>query len=185
MVRKSLIIAAVSLGALALAPSVFAEEGDHQERMNKHFEKVDTNGDGSISKSEREAAKVARFAEIDSDNNGEVSVEEMEAHKKARHEKRKERHKAHKKHSGERHKEHGKERHKERLVKHFNEMDKDGNGTLSQDELKDRHAKRFEDADKDGDGSITKEEMKNAHKDRKKNHHGKWRKHHDDPSETD
>jgi Ca2+-binding EF-hand superfamily protein len=57
--------------------------------MKKHFEEMDTNKDGKVSKEEWNAFHDTKFSSMDKDNDGFVTHEEFKAHKKEKKEKRK------------------------------------------------------------------------------------------------
>lgn len=67
------------------------------------------------------------------------------------------------------HEKHGK--HKEMMKKHFEEMDTNKDGKISQEEWNNFHQSKFKEIDKDNDGSLTKEELKNHWKENHKKHH--------------
>lgn len=71
--KKSL--ALVGISALLLASPVFAEDGDH----SKHFNKVDTNADGFVSKDEFMKRADDRFSKTDADKDGKLSKDERKA----------------------------------------------------------------------------------------------------------
>jgi len=106
----------------------------------KAHKKIDTNGDGVISKSEAQDASAKRlvegFADIDADGNGELTREELHAHKKKRMAERR-----------------GKAK----------DADTDGNGAISSDEAAaagmQRLVENFDKIDADGDGEVTRKEM--------------------------
>lgn len=78
---KKLLMMTVMLGAFAapviLAPAVHANE----KKGEMWFSKVDTNGDGVISKAEHEKASANKFAKMDTNNDGKVTKEEVRAAK--------------------------------------------------------------------------------------------------------
>ena len=80
---KNKTIVAVSALAVLMAgvtaPS-FAKDG----KGGKHFAKMDTDGNGTISQAEFLERAKKRFAKMDADNNGEVTKEELKAAHKAR-----------------------------------------------------------------------------------------------------
>ncbi len=51
--------------------------------------------------------------------------------------------------------------------KHFDRMDKNGDGKITAEEMSEAHAGLIAKADSDGDGAVTKEEMKAFHKARR------------------
>lgn len=90
---KNYLLSTALFATLLLAPiQSRAEEHKmphpHGEKM---FQKMDTNGDGTISQDEWTAHHGSKFAEIDANKDGKLSKEELKAHhekhKKERHEK--------------------------------------------------------------------------------------------------
>lgn len=74
---KKLMMMAVAATVLA-APGAMANQKDgHKDGM--WFSKVDTNGDGMISKSEHEKASAEKFAKLDANNDGQITQEEARA----------------------------------------------------------------------------------------------------------
>lgn len=141
-IRKTALVGAASLvGGLAIfalgAPAM-AGKGGMMDHHKARLEAVDTDGNGKISKAEADAARDRKFKEADLNGDGSVSFEEFQAM--------------------------AEKRRQMRLKRRFERSDKDGNGTLSSDELGSRHASHFERMDKDGDGEISAEERKAGHK---------------------
>lgn len=136
---------------LAFAVPASAEKGAMTERHKAHLAKVDTDGNGKISKAEAEAAREAHFKSADVDGNGSVSLEEFEAM--------------------------AERRRKMMLKRKFERSDKNNDGVLTSDELGSRRGGHFEKMDKDGDGEISEDERKAAHKMMGK-HHRRWFKGH-------
>ncbi len=117
-------------------------KGRHHQRLS--FAELDTDGNGSLSESEFAAQERGRFgkgfkrptfAEMDANSDGQLGKEEVRG----------------------------------RLAADFEQLDKDGNGTLSADELpimkKGRHGKDFKrptfaEMDKNSDGKLAKEEVR-------------------------
>lgn len=129
--------------ALSLsAPAAMAKPGG----KGKHFEKMDTNGDGVVSREEFDAKHDEMFSKMDANGDGNVTKEEMKAAHKARME------------------EHKKKR-AEHMKKHFGEMDKDKDGSLVFDEMKDHKGQAyFDKLDADSDGKVTWSEFEEGHK---------------------
>lgn len=145
-------------------------QAEMRAAAEKHFDTVDANGDGIVTREEADAAKEKlhagmakrhgtpeeRFAAADANGDGKITLDEM----KAAAEKRMA--------------EHGKDgagKHSERFDKWFSAADKDGDGALTLEELKAgkdrmkqggmRDGKRgdmFARLDADGDGQIAKAE---------------------------
>ncbi len=82
---------AVALATCLLAGTSFAGhhegggEGKHHHH-GKHFDKRDSDGDGSVSKAEWMAAAEARFDRMDADGDGVITREEYQAAHKAKRE---------------------------------------------------------------------------------------------------
>ncbi|CAB1274190.1 EF-hand domain-containing protein [Candidatus Nitrosacidococcus tergens] len=71
-------------GALSLIFSISAfadsdKESRHEKHMEKMFSKMDTDGDGKISKQEAQAAATARFDKVDANKDGYVTKDEAAA----------------------------------------------------------------------------------------------------------
>ena len=68
--------------ALCAAPA-FAnmDSADHKAMEEAMFTKMDTNGDGYISKEEHDAYAAKMFAEADTNGDGKISKDEMHAYK--------------------------------------------------------------------------------------------------------
>ena len=75
--------------ALVSSPALAGdhEHGDHDGKKHSYMEKVDTDGDGAISKAEFLASKEARFDKMDADSDGLITKDEMKAYKSSMKEK--------------------------------------------------------------------------------------------------
>lgn len=139
--KRTALLGVVSLlgtaAVLTFAVPASAEKGTMMERHKGYMEKVDTDGNGKISKAEAEAARETHFKSADADGNGSVSLEEFLAMEERRRQMK--------------------------LKRRFERSDKNGDGVLTSDELEPRHGGHFEKMDKDGDGEISEEERKAAH----------------------
>ncbi len=145
----------LTLSTACLIPAISqakpqGEPGSHQgppPNLGQMFKHLDTDENGSISKAEAEAADAKRlvehFDEIDADSDGEITKQEFAQCHKDRAENR-----------------------KDQRGEHLKDLDTDKSGTISLNEAKDGDAKRlvqnFDQIDANGDGKITKEEMKAA-----------------------
>lgn len=124
-------------------------KGRHHEKMvERMFERMDTDKDGSISKAEFDAAKKARFTRADANGDGKISLEEMttEAQERAA-------------------------KHAER---HFAKLDKDGDGAVTAEEMEEArpgHGDMFAKLDKNEDGMISREEAEDGAKHMRGRHH--------------
>ena len=147
MKRSTIIagVAAVSLIATGGMATAFGKkEGQHGMRGPlKHFEEIDANADGKVTKEEMEAHFKARFAKADADGDGKLTADELQAA--------------------------AAERQAQRMAKRTARMierhDANDDGALSMDEMpgqNGRGAQMFDKVDADGDGAITKEEMADA-----------------------
>ncbi len=65
----------------SLTPDELAKRGEHfRGHAEKHFQHVDANGDGAISKDEALAAADKRFARMDANGDGIVTQDEIQSH---------------------------------------------------------------------------------------------------------
>lgn len=136
--------------ALVAAVAMAAPGGDR-------FAKLDTDGNGSVTRAEIDARTAERFARLDGDRDGFVTKAEMTAHHEAMKAKRAERAE---KRSGD-HVKHRTE-HAGKRGDHFARRDADKDGRLSLAEFQAGGAKRFERLDADKNGTVTREEMTKA-----------------------
>ena len=134
---KTLAIIALMAGTATVGAAGLAAAQPHHGGMANMMERLDTNGDGQITKEEAEAAKAARFPEADTNGDGGLSMAEMQAFRAAEKARRM-------------------ETMRQRM---FDKADADGNGVISADEFEARGAPMFDRMDADGDGVITAEEM--------------------------
>ncbi|MCI4646440.1 MAG: EF-hand domain-containing protein [Hyphomonadaceae bacterium] len=131
----SLAVAAFGVSGVTLFAA--AERGGaHFFHGGGHFEKLDTDGDGTVTRDEVEAVRVEKFSAADSNGDGTISVEEFTAAAEAREA----------------------ERRAERHARMFERLDKDSDGTLSAAELTMPVDHMFERVDENGDGVITEAE---------------------------
>lgn len=184
---KKLTLAAASALTLALAVPMIAHAGGHKGG-GKHFEKLDTNSDGVVTRVEAETAALAAFVKVDTDGDGFATQDEL----KAAHEARRAEMKAKMAEKME-----GKEPRKpkadadpakmearkakkaEKSAERFASADTDGDGKWSQAEFMTQHLEHFAKLDTDGDGNISAAEQEAA-KAKMKEKRGKWR---DKPAE--
>lgn len=88
--KKIIALRAVVFATAFAAPAFAATGTAHSGKMHHHmeekidemFKKMDTNGDGKVSKAEFDAHKDAMFADADTNKDGMLSEEELRAHKK-------------------------------------------------------------------------------------------------------
>lgn len=127
--KKTLILAAI-LGASAIGAAAYAKGpgGDH-------FSRFDEDGDGKVAVSELDARHKEFLAGADKDGDGYITKEEMKAL-----------HEAHK---------------SDRKARMFPDANNDGK--VSRREFEDATREHFNKLDKDGDGLLTEEEMAEHH----------------------
>lgn len=141
----------LGLGLLGLATTAAAAEG---REPGAHFQALDTDGDGNISYAEFDAADGGRLARLDSDGNGVLTLDEFLGGWRD-HEPRGRRLE-------------GKEIDEVRLTEmrqrilarattRFHEMDRNGDGMLSQSELAEAAFLRL---DRDGNGLLSPRELR-------------------------
>lgn len=138
-----------------LCCSAFAVAHD---RGGPPFEKLDSDGDGMITRAEAEANAprlVNHFDAIDADKDGFLSRDELQAHAKERGE-----HRLH------------------RADEAFGKADANGDGQLSQEEVDKGMpmvGRRFSSIDANGDGAVTREEFRAHMHEHRKHHDGEKR----------
>jgi Ca2+-binding EF-hand superfamily protein len=99
----------------------------------KHFEKLDTNGDGVVTTSEFQASFLERWTKSDVNQDGKVTAEEFK----------------------QKHEAHGQER--------FAKLDANGNGTLERSEIAKMPDEHFARIDADKSGTLTQAELSQGH----------------------
>lgn len=128
----------IALTLLCCSPLAVAHEGGHQP-----FEKVDSDGDGMITRTEAEAnapGLATRFDAIDADKDGSLSRDELRAHAKQR-----DQHRRH------------------RAEEAFGKADANGDGQLSQEEANQGMpfvGRQFSSIDVNDDGAVSREEFR-------------------------
>ena len=145
LIASAALIAVASTAVIATAKGIPGGnghgQGNHIERL---FERMDADQDGSITKAEVEAAAVARFTEADANGDGLLDADEMAAAGEGR----------------------NAERRAKRIAKHMERADTDGDGAISLEEMTasggNRMDRMFENLDADGDGVITQAEAEAA-----------------------
>ena len=185
---KKLTLAAASALTLALAVPMIAQAGGH--KGGKHFEQMDTNGDGTITRAEVELQAIESFGKSDTNADGFLTQEELKA--------------AHEAHRAEMkakwaEKADGKEprtpkadmdpakaeawkakkaeredKMAEKSAERFAAADTDSDGRWNQAEYVAHRLEPFAKVDTDGDGNITAAEREAA-KAKMKEKRGKWR----------
>ncbi|HYP17269.1 MAG TPA: hypothetical protein VEQ65_08660 [Opitutus sp.] len=130
--------------SLVVLPAVFAGDAD------KKFAKMDTNGDGQITRAEHTTGAQRMFAELDADRDGVVTALEMDAKKEAKHGDKKD--------------------HAEMsAAEKIKTIDQNGDGRLTAAEHAAGSDTMFAKMDANGDGALSKEECDTGHKTMKKN----------------
>lgn len=183
---KKLIFAAASALTIALAVPMVALAHGHRGGED-HMSKVDTNGDGIVTRAEAETSATAMFAAMDANKDGFLTQVEMKAHRDAQREEMKA--KWAEKNEGKEMKPRGdrdpakiearKAKMEEKGAERFAAIDTDSDGRLSTVEFTAQHLEHFNKVDTNGDGSISAEEHEAARATMKE-HRGKWR---DKPAE--
>ncbi len=128
-----LFIAATACAGVASAAFAHGHGGGKGPRAERMFERMDTDGDGRVSREDARTFAAARFARLDTNSDGQVTKDERHAGRKARQ--------------------------SERIA----QMDTNGDGLISQADMmaaaQDRAARRFARLDTDGDGFISVADM--------------------------
>lgn len=125
--------------------------GDRGEMLIELFDTVDADKDGKVTYAELEAHRKAEFDAADTNKDGALNAEELSAQAMARFQ----------------------EKLAERSQKMLDNMDNDGNGGLSPEEMGEGPGMRnFARIDGDNDGFVTKDEIQAAMKHRPKRGHG-------------
>ncbi|MBT5072495.1 MAG: hypothetical protein HOJ34_11510 [Kordiimonadaceae bacterium] len=144
----------VITGVIALSISGAAMSQDRGQ--SRGMSAMDTDGNGTVEKSEFSAMFDKRFAETDT-NGGGITLEEYLAKQAADRAARDERREAQRDEREERRAEQSEERaarDAERTKKRFDSMDADGNGSISADEYNAVGERMFDRMDRDSDGIL-------------------------------
>ncbi len=145
-------IVAAGFGLAATTAMAFGPgSGGQGPRMN--FQELDSDGDGQITQSEMEGRMDARFNEADTDGDGLLSAAEMETQ--------------------------GQKKVADRVARMIERFDKDGDGSLSQDEMPAprKPGRMFGYFDQDNSGGISEQEFKEAREEMRDHKKGHWGKH--------
>lgn len=161
--KKSAIVTLAVLGAL-MGTAALAEKGGmgmgggmgkggegRGAMLTQMFDAIDADSDGKVTLEELQAHRKAEFAAADTNGDGALSPDELSAHQLARMQARM----------------------AERTQAMLDNMDNDGNGMLSEDEMGQGPGERhFARLDTDNDGAISKAEAEAALQHRRKRGHG-------------
>lgn len=157
--KKTAVVALALMGAV-LGGVALAEQGQmgmggpgegRGAMLTEMFDTIDADKDGKVTYAEMEANRKAEFAAADTNKDGILSADELSARMLAKFQ----------------------EKLAERTQAMLDNMDNDGDGSLSADEMGEGPGMRnFARIDADNDGAITKEEVQAAMKHHKKRGHG-------------
>jgi Ca2+-binding EF-hand superfamily protein len=157
--KKSAIAAIAVIGAL-MGSAVLAQKGEmgmggpgegRGVMLTEMFDTMDADKDGKLTHAEMEAHRKAEFTAADTNGDGALSAEELSARAMARFQ----------------------EKLAERTQAMLDNMDNDGNGSLSEAEMGEGPGMRnFARIDADNDGFVTKDEIQAGMKHHKKRGHG-------------
>ncbi|WP_428650099.1 EF-hand domain-containing protein [Roseibium sp.] len=113
------------MGGPGFGPGFGPGGGRHAERL---FERFDVNEDGVITEAEMDEVRTTHFSETDKDGNGEISLEEFKAEFLTRS--------------------------NDRMVRAFQFLDRDGDGTVTAEEADFAANRMFNRLDRDGNGTV-------------------------------
>ncbi|MBZ9887376.1 signal transduction protein [Mesorhizobium sp. M7A.F.Ca.US.006.04.2.1] len=136
--KRSLLIAALLIG---LAPLCAAQAQDMPGQ--RILQRIDTNGDGAISKDEMTAARERLFRKLDRNGDGVIDEKEMESARQAIKDRA--------------------EVAQARLGSRWRRMDANGDGKVSEQEFA-SSMPLFDLADRDGDGKLSADEIASVRK---------------------
>lgn len=132
---QNIILAAATVLVATITSAAYAAPSDKSSIQTKAgFQKIDTNGDGKISRQEAASHNglAKYFDQIDTDKDGYLSREELKAH------------------------------HAKKVMAKFNAIDKDHDGRISRAEADAKApqiAKNFDRLDKNKDGYLSQDEL--------------------------
>lgn len=160
--KRTGIVAVALIGAL-MGSAALAEQGEmgmggpggpgegRGAMLAEMFDTIDADKDGKLTYAEMEAHRKAEFDAADTNKDGALSADELSARALARFQ----------------------EKMADRTQAMLDNMDNDGSGSLSPDEMGEGPGMRnFARIDADNDGAITKEEIQAGMQHRKKRGHG-------------
>jgi Ca2+-binding EF-hand superfamily protein len=157
-----------TLGAagLSLLASLFPMRDANAHDWDAKFQKMDTNGDGKISRDEHAAGAKAMFETMDTNGDGKVTAAEMEAAHSKMDDRGAGKEDAIRAEKG--------EKNELSSAEKIKMIDTNGDGAISADEHAAGSRQMFDRMDADGDGYLTKAEFKAGHaKLMTKTHHAK------------
>ena len=108
--------------------------GKGRKMMRRMMEQFDANADGSLTQSEIDQGRTEQMAKYDSDKDGNLSLQEFEAL--------------------------WLERMRPRMVDRFQNLDEDGDATVTSAEFLDPFANMVERHDRNGDGALSKDDRR-------------------------
>ena len=157
MKLRNILIAACAISGFA-APA-FAQTPPPAAAGAGHFDRVDTNRDGAISRDEARTAHIAKFNEIDTNRDGFLTADEFRAN-----------HAAHGAQARETMRDRMGKMREQRSAHRSERFDADNNGTISRqewengparvrDEAQKMHKDRFDKIDTNKDGQLSVEEL--------------------------
>jgi len=184
---KKFTLAAASALTLALAMPLVVQAGGHKTG-GKHFEKLDTNADGAITRAEAEASVLAGFADVDANSDGFLTQDELQTAHEARRAEMKA--KWEEKRAGKEPREPKGDRDPAKMearkakmetkaAERFAAVDTDGDGQWNTAEFTAHRLEFFGKIDTDADGTLSAAELEAAEA-KMKERRGKWR---DKPAE--
>ena len=146
--NRSLLVAATLAigGSIALAGVSFAGRGGHGSKGHHRgmghshamLEKFDANGDGKLTREEIDAAQADLLARYDTDDKGGLKLEEFEGV--------------------------WLELTRERMVDRFQNLDADGDGTVTKAEIDRKIGRMMRYMDRNGDGAISLDDFRKMHR---------------------
>ena len=137
--KKLIMASAVGLALSLIAMAAYAAPG----KGGKHFDRMDSNGDGKVTAEELSERQAELIANADSDGDGALTKDELKAYRKGKR--------------------------AERRAKH--NPDANGDGVIDRTEFIIAAQERFDRMDKNGDGLISEDERRKRGRHGRR-HHG-------------
>ncbi len=116
--------------------------GDHGKRGHQMLKRYDSDQDGKLTQSEIDQGREANLAKFDSNQDGTLSLGEFEVL--------------------------WLDFMRERMVDRFQDLDADGDSTVTSEEYKEPFASLVEDMDRNGDGALSRDDKRASHRDKRK-----------------